>query len=108
MTVEEEKIEEEEQNYNQESIDKLRKPRNIVLVGTIVISWTVSAVFSLISLNKGEGILETPWVLLSIFLTLVIIIFVIIPLFRNLRKGVKGVLAEKEMLKQEEKQETKE
>ncbi len=106
MTVEEEKKEEEDQNYSQDSINKLRKPRNIILIGTVVISWIVSAVFSLISLNKGEGILETPWVLLSIFLTFAIIIFVIIPLFRNLRKDVKEVLAENEKQKQEEKQET--
>lgn len=107
MTVEEEnKV--EEQNINQESINKLRKLRTVLLFGTLIIVWTVSAVFSLIGLNKGVGILETPWVLLSIFLTIAVIIIVIVPLFNNLRTDVKVVLAEKEKQKLDEKLETEE
>lgn len=107
MTVEEEnKV--EEQNINQESINKLRKLRTVLLFGTLIIVWTVSAVFSLIGLNKGVGILETPWVLLSIFLTIAVIIIVIVPLFKNLRTDVKVVLAEKEKQKLDEKLETEE
>ncbi len=107
MTVEEEnKV--EEQNINQESINKLRKLRTILLFGTLIVVWTVSAVFSLISLNKGVGILETPWVFLSIFLTIAVIIIVIVPLFKNLRTDVKVVLAEKEKQKLDEKLETEE
>ncbi len=104
MTTEEKK--EEEQNKNQESVNKLRKLRNILLLGTIMVVWTVSAVFSMIDLNRGLGILETPWIFLGIFLTLVVIIVIIIPLFNNLRTEVKEVLAEKEKQKQEEELET--
>ncbi len=107
MTVEEKK-EEVEQNRNQGSISKLRKLRNILLLGTIFIVWTVSAVFSMIDLNKGLGILETPWILLGIFLTLVVIIIIIIPLFKNLRTDVREVLAEEEQQKQDKKPEIEE
>ncbi len=103
MTVEEEK---KEENKNQGSINKLRKLRTVLLFGTLIVVWTVSAVFSMINLNKGLGILETPWILLGIFLTIAVILIVIIPLFNSLRKDVKEVLAEKEKQKLEEKQET--
>jgi len=106
MTAEEKK--EEAQNKNQESVNKLRKLRNVLLLGTIIILWTVSAVFSMIDLNRGLGILETPWILLGIFLTLVVIIVIIIPLFNNLRTEVREVLAEKEKQKQNEKLENEE
>ncbi|MHA1347584.1 MAG: hypothetical protein ACTSVO_14075 [Candidatus Heimdallarchaeaceae archaeon] len=109
MIAEEKKKEEvEEQNINQESVNKLRRLRNILLLGTIIVVWTVSAVFSIIDLNKGLGILETPWVLLGIFLTLAVIIIIIVPLFRNLRTDVREALAEKEKQKLKENQETEE
>ena len=108
MTVEEEKKEEEEENKNQETIKKLRKLRNVLLIGSLIVVWTVSAVFSMIDLNKGLGILETPWILLGIFLTIAVIIIVIVPLFNSLRTDVREVLAEKEKQKLDEKLETEE
>ena len=109
MTVEEEnKEEEEEDNKNQESINKLRKLRNVLLIGSLIVVWTVSAVFSMIDLNKGLGILETPWILLGIFLTIAVIIIVIVPLFNSLRTDVREILAEKEKQKLDEELETEE
>ena len=109
MTVEEEnKEEEEEENRNQESINKLRKLRNVLLIGSLIVVWTVSAVFSMIDLNKGLGILETPWILLGIFLTIAVIIIVIVPLFNSLRTDVREILAEKEKQKLDEELETEE
>lgn len=105
MTAEEKKKEEEE-NKNQESVNKLRKLRNILLIGSLIVVWTVSAVFSMIDLYKGLGILETPWILLGIFLTIAVFIIVIVPLFNSLRTDVREALAEKEKQKLDEKLKT--
>ena len=87
---------------DQETRRKLGTLRNILLMSSILIVWIVSAIFSLINLFNGVGILETPWILFSIFLTIAVIIIVIIPLFRNLRVGVREVLDEKEKQKETE------
>ena len=89
-------IEKEVINNSEQSVIKLRNLRNILFMSAIIVVWLVSAVFSIIDLYKGLGVLETPWVLLGIFLTIAIIVIIIIPLFRNLRTDVRQVLAEKE------------
>ena len=95
-------VDQEEISVAEKSVKKLGKLRNILLIAAIMVVWTVSAVFSILDLNKGLGILETPWVLLGIFLTIAIIVIIIIPLFLNLRADVKQTLAEKEEKKLKE------
>ncbi len=103
----------DEEQQQAEKVDKLFKIGKISILAALTILWGVSAVLGLISLWKGEGILDTPWVILGLVLLIFIIVFVVTPLFRSLRADVKAFnkeKAEKEKLEQEfkEVEETKE
>jgi membrane protein YdbS with pleckstrin-like domain len=88
----------------EEKISKLFKISKITILISLTILWIVTAVLGLISLWKGQGILGTPWVIFGLVLTVVIIVVVVIPLFRNLRSDVKEFnkqKAEKEKIEEE-------
>ena len=90
--------EKEFSEHNQQEIEKTSKLFKIAKVSILVslsIFWIVSAILGLISLWKGEGILDTPWVIFSLVLTVVVIFFVIIPLFRSLKSDIKEYNKEK-------------
>lgn len=94
----------EEEEQREKKIAKLFQIGKISILASLTILWVVSAVLGLISLWKGEGIVDTPWVIFGLVLTVVIVVLVVIPLFRNLRTDVKAFnkeKAEKERLEKE-------
>ena len=61
-----------------EKIAKLFKAGKISILVMLTGLWIVSAVLGLISLWKGESILDTPWVIMGLVLLVVVIVFVFI------------------------------
>lgn len=97
LDTEEQKISTElsEEELQREKVNKLFKTAKISILVALTILWIVSAVLGLISVWNGEGILDTPWIILGLVLMIFIVIFVIIPLFRSLRNDVKEFNKEK-------------
>ena len=85
-----------EESQPSEVENKLAKLGKYLAYSVITIIWAVSAGFSIRDLWQGKGIIETPWVILGIVLTLIIIVLVIIPLFRSLREDVRDYNRRKE------------
>ena len=84
------------EQQREEKMSKLFKISKISILAMLTILWGVSAVLGLMSLWRGDRILDTPWVILGIVLLVVIIFLVVIPLFRTLRDDVRAFNKEKE------------
>jgi hypothetical protein len=69
---------------------RLSKLGKYLALGSITILWIVSAVLGIRDLWMGKGIIETPWVIFGIVLTVVIVFLVVVPLFRSLREDVRN------------------
>lgn len=95
MTTENDNILTIENDERTEKISKLFKISKISILVMLTGLWITSAVLGLISLWRGEGILDTPWVIMGIVLLFVVIILVVVPLFRSLRKDVRAFNKEK-------------
>ncbi len=80
---------------------KLAKLGRYLLLSSIAILWAVAAALGIRDLWQGKGILETPWVIFGLVLTLVVIVLVIFPLLNNLREDIRNYNKRKE---KEEKQ----
>ncbi|OLS29529.1 MAG: hypothetical protein HeimAB125_22290 [Candidatus Heimdallarchaeota archaeon AB_125] len=83
--------------------NKLGKLGKYLSLATISILWVVTAVLGIRDLWIGKGIIETPWVIFSIVLTVVIIFLVVLPLLRSLKEDVRDYNKRKEEESQEEK-----
>ncbi|MCE7739462.1 MAG: hypothetical protein KAU62_14095 [Candidatus Heimdallarchaeota archaeon] len=73
-----------------ETEKKLAKLGKYLLLSSIAILWAVAAALGIRDLWQGKRILETPWVIFSLVLTLVVIVLVVYPLFLNLRDDVRN------------------
>ncbi|MHA1199121.1 MAG: hypothetical protein ACTSQF_07210 [Candidatus Heimdallarchaeaceae archaeon] len=80
----------EEEEKRAENTAKLFQIGKYSILAALTILWIVSAVLGLISLLRGEGIVDTPWVIFGLVLTVVIVVLVVVPLFRSLRTDVKS------------------
>ena len=80
---------------------KLAKLGKYLLLSSIAILWVVAASLGIRDLWQGKGILETPWVIFVLVLTLVVVVFVVFPLLSSLRKDIRDHNKRKE---EEEKQ----
>jgi membrane protein YdbS with pleckstrin-like domain len=106
MTTEKEIIPISEEEEREEKISKLFKVGKISILVMLTGMWIVSAVLGLISLWRGEGILDTPWVIMGIVLLFVVILLVIVPLFRSLRSDVRAFNKQKAASEESEMNET--
>lgn len=79
-----------------ETEKKLAKLGKYLLLSSIAILWAVAAALGIRDLWQGKGILETPWVIFGLVLTLVVIVFVVFPLLNNLREDVRDYNKRKE------------
>lgn len=79
-----------------ETEKKLAKLGKYLLLSSIAVLWVVVAVLGIRDLLQGKGILETPWVIFGLVLTLVVIVFVVFPLLNNLREDVRDYNKRKE------------
>lgn len=103
--VEQDIAEETETDYlREEKIAKLFKISKIAILVSLTIFWIVTIVLGLISLWNEEGILDTPWVIFGLVLTVIVIIFVIIPLYRSLKVDIRLYNEEKAEKEKLEKQ----
>lgn len=75
---------------------KLAKLGKYLLLSSIAILWAVAASLGIRDLWQGKGILETPWVIFGLFLTLVVIVIVVLPLLNSLREDVQDYNKRKE------------
>lgn len=96
MTEDNEDLKKHPSPNQTETINKLGKIGKITLYGSISVVWGVVAVLGIIDLWNNKGILETPWVIFGLVLTVLILVIVIIPLFANVKTQVKQVMKEKE------------
>ena len=79
-----------------ETEKKLAKLGKYLLLSSIAILWVVAAALGIRDLWLGKKILETPWVIFGLVLTLVVIVLVVFPLFNNLREDVRDYNKRKE------------
>jgi membrane protein YdbS with pleckstrin-like domain len=79
-----------------ETEKKLAKLGKYLLLSSIAILWIVVAALGIRDLWQGKGILETPWVIFGLVLTLVVIVFVVLPLLNNLREDIRDYNKRKE------------
>jgi len=79
-----------------ETEKKLAKLGKYLLLSSIAILWVVVAALGIRDLWLGKKILETPWVIFGLVLTLVVIVLVVFPLFNNLREDVRDYNKRKE------------
>ena len=75
---------------------KLAKLGKYLLLSSIAILWAVAASLGIRDLWQGKGILETPWVIFGLVLTLVVIVIVVLPLLNSLREDVQDYNKRKE------------
>ena len=102
MTEDNVELDTETPTQQKETVAKLGKIGKILLYGSITVVWITVATLGLIDLWNDKGILETPWIIFGLILTLVIVVVVIFPLFSNVKTGVRTALKEKEEKKIEE------
>ena len=102
MTEDNVELDTETPIQQKETVAKLGKIGKILLYGSITVVWITVATLGLIDLWNDKGILETPWIIFGLILTLVIVVVVIFPLFSNVKTGVRTALKEKEEKKIEE------
>ncbi len=79
-----------------ETEKKLAKLGKYLLFSSIAILWAVAAALGIRDLWQGKGILETPWVIFGLVLTLVVIVLVVFPLLNSLREDVRDYNKRKE------------
>ena len=79
-----------------ETVIKLAKLGKYLLLSSIAILWAVTAALGIRDLWQGKGILETPWVIFGLVLTIVVIILVVFPLLNTLREDVRNYNKRKE------------
>ncbi|UJG43858.1 MAG: hypothetical protein K9W46_01410 [Candidatus Heimdallarchaeum endolithica] len=93
---EKEKVEDIRQSKKYIKITLIRK---ILFSTSILTIWAVSAIFNIIDLKNGIGYFQSPWTYLTLLITILLILTVIIPLRRNIKKDIEQLKREKEEVK---------
>ena len=86
---------------SEETRIKITKTGKILFYATLVIVWTVTAALGLRDIWRDVGILETPWIIFGLVLSVILIVVIIIPLYRSLKVDVRNYKERKEKEKQE-------
>jgi hypothetical protein len=81
--------EKEGMQRSEETRVKINKIGKIMFYATLVIVWSVTAGFGIRDIWQDVGILETPWIIFGLVLSVILIIVIIIPLYRSLRVDVR-------------------
>ena len=68
---------------------------------TLVIVWSVTAALGIRDIWQDVGILETPWIIFGLVLSVILIIVIIVPLYRSLRVDVRSYKERKEKEEQQ-------
>jgi hypothetical protein len=88
--------EKEDMQKSEETRVKINKIGKIMFYATLIIVWTVTAALGIRDIWRDVGILETPWIIFSLVLSVVLIIVIIVPLYRSLRVDVRSYKERKE------------
>lgn len=86
----------ENMQRSEETRVKINKIGKIMFYVTLVIVWSVSAALGIRDIWKDVGILETPWIIFGLVLSVILVILIIVPLYRSLRVDVRNYKERKE------------
>ncbi len=92
----------EEDTSQNENIDdrilKLGRTGRVLVYSTITTVWAVAVGLGIRDLWIGKGIIETPWIIFGLVLSLVVVFVIVVPLFKSLKADVQKYKDEKEKL----------
>ncbi len=88
--------EKKDMQKSEETREKIAKIGKIMFYATLVIVWTVAAALGIRDIWGDVGILETPWIIFGLVLSVILIIVIVIPLYRSLRVDVRNYKERKE------------
>lgn len=95
MSKDNEKSSEVLTDKKNEQFQKITKIAKYFTLTAFIAIWVVSIVFGIRDLWNDINIGESPWIIISLILSGVLIVIVIIPLYLNLKADVKAKVEEK-------------
>ncbi len=99
--IDSESITSEEKTLIDEKNKKLIDIGRILFFVSFISIWLITITFSVHATWNGKGFFETPWNILGIITSLILVIVFIVPLFKSIKADIQKIKEEKEREKED-------